>query len=142
MKRGISLLIGLYCAFLTFSLMTYVWGENGIVAYAELSSYKERLESNVEQLREVKNSLAEKADRLQSSADTLALSARDLGYYRDNERIIYVEGYDTSENLYIVGELLRPFRREPVNPLVFRIFAVVVGAVGYIVSRYARWREQ
>jgi cell division protein FtsB len=141
MKRGISLLIALYCAFLTYSVMTYVWGENGIIAYSQLETYEQRLENNIEQLRGVGQKLSAKTESLQSDAEALALSARDMGYYRENERIIYIEGYDAQESLYVVGELMRPFSRDRVNPLVFRVFAVFVGIVGYIVSRYARWRR-
>jgi cell division protein FtsB len=141
MRRGISLLIGLYCAFLTYSLMTYVWGENGIVAFSKLAAYEQKLEENVARLREVGSELSAKTESLQSDRDTLSLSARDIGYYRENERIIYLEGYDAQQNLYVVGELMRPYERDQVNPLVFRIFAVTAGMVGYIVSRYARWRK-
>ncbi len=141
MKRGISLLIGLYCAFLSYSLMTYVWSENGVIAYQKLENYKERLESNIEELREVQEKLSIRTKSLQSDAETLALSARDMGYYRENERIIYLEGYKSKRNLYVVGELMRPFSREEVNPLVFRVFAVIVGIVGYIIARNARWRN-
>ena len=141
MKRGISLLIGLYCAFLSYSLMTYVWGENGLIAYQKLENYKESLESNIEDLQGVRKTLKGKTESLQSDPETLALSARDMGYYRENERIIYLEGYNSKKNLYVVGELMRPFSRDTVNPLVFRVFAVIVGVVGYIIARNARWRE-
>lgn len=141
MKRGISLLLGLYCAFLSYSLMTYIWGENGIIAYQKLENYKEQLNDNIEDLREVHQTLSVKTESLQSDAETLALSAREMGYYQENERIIYLEGYDSRKNLYVVGELMRPFSRDAVNPLVFRVFAVIVGVVGYIIARNVRWRD-
>jgi hypothetical protein len=120
--------------------MSYIWGESGIVAYARLESYKERLQENIDRLRDVKETLSAKTELLQSDPETLALSAREMGYYRESERVIYLPGYDAEQNLYVVGELMRPFVKERVNPLVFRIFAVVVGVVAYIVARYARWK--
>jgi len=136
MKRGLALIIAAYIAFMTYGLELYVWGDEGVLEYKELSLYKQRLEENLKALEKNETSLSREAESLQYSAEKVALYARNLGYFKPNEHHLEVEGMHLKQDYYVVGELVKPYTRTKVDQNVFRIIALFTGAIAYVFFRY------
>ena len=138
MKRGFALLAAVYIAFMTYGVELYVWGDHGILAYNDLEQYKQKLEKNIEELKETGAELRREAESLQYSAEKVALYARKLGYFDSNEKHLLVEGMNIHNDYYVVGELVKPYSRTKIDRRVFRIIAILAGGIGYILFRYRR----
>jgi cell division protein FtsB len=138
MRRGATLLVALYAAFMSLTIQTFIWGEKGILAYQRLENYKERLEENEERLREIHARLDGRFERYTDDRETIELSARSLGYYQENETKLYVEGYEYDRPFYLVGRSVGEYNPLEVDPLVFRIVAILIGIITFIGIRYTQ----
>jgi len=136
MKRGLALIIAAYIAFMTYGLELYVWGDEGVLEFKELSLYKQRLEENLEALEKNETSLSREAESLQYSAEKVALYARKLGYFKPDEQHMQVDGMHLKQDYYVVGELVKPYKRTKVDQNVFRIIALFTGGIAYVFFRY------
>ncbi len=136
MRRGASLLLALYAAFMALTIQTFIWGEKGILAYERLENYKERLEENEKRLKEIHARLDGRFDRFTDDRKAIELAARSLGYYRENETKLYVEGYEYDRPFYLVGRSVGEYEPLEVDPTVFRIVAILVGVITFIGIRY------
>ncbi|MDZ7793410.1 MAG: septum formation initiator family protein [Spirochaetia bacterium] len=130
------MIIAAYIAFMTYGLELYVWGDEGVLEYKELSLYKERLEENLKALEENKTSLSREAESLQYSSEKVALYARKLGYYKPDEQHLQIDGMHLKQDYYVVGELVKPYTRTRVDQNVFRIIALFTGGIAYVFFRY------
>lgn len=138
MKRGLTLIAAVYIAFMTYGIQLYVWGDHGILAYRDLSLYKQKIEHNLESLKETGIKLSRESESLQYSAEKVALYARKLGYYAPDEQHLRVEGMNMKKEYYLVGELVKPYSSTNIDPAVFRIIALLAGAIAYIILRYRK----
>jgi len=136
MRRGLAFLAALYTMFMIYSLELYIWGEKGLLAYQELGSYKERLADNIVSMELVHENLRGEFESLKGDTETIALYARKLGYYREREYQVIIDQMDLSRSHYIVGELVKPYKRKTVDNQVFGIIASLFGLTAYIVLRF------
>lgn len=126
----------LYTMFMIYSLELYIWGEKGLLAYQELETYKERLAGNIDSMELVHENLRGEFESLKGDTETIALYARKLGYYRDREYQVIIEQMDLPRSHYIVGELVKPYKRKTVDNQIFGIIASLFGVTAYIVLRF------
>ncbi|MGC9311974.1 MAG: septum formation initiator family protein [Sediminispirochaetaceae bacterium] len=126
----------LYTMFMIYSLELYIWGEKGLLAYQELETYKERLAGNIGSMELVHENLRGEFESLKGDTETIALYARKLGYYRDREYQVIIEQMDLPRSHYIVGELVKPYKRKTVDNQIFGIIATLFGVTAYIVLRF------
>lgn len=126
----------LYTLFMIYSLELYIWGEKGLLAYQELETYKERLAGNIDSMELVHENLRGEFESLKGDTETIALYARKLGYYRDREYQVIIEQMDLPRSHYIVGELVKPYKRKTVDNQIFGIIASLFGVTAYIVLRF------
>lgn len=136
MRRGLAFLAALYTLFMIYSLELYIWGEKGLLAYQELETYKERLAGNIDSMELVHENLRGEFESLKGDTETIALYARKLGYYRDREYQVIIEQMDLPRSHYIVGELVKPYKRKTVDNQIFGIIASLFGVSAYIVLRF------
>ena len=136
MRRGLAILSAVYLIFMIYSIELYIWGEKGLLAFQDLGNYKERLLQNTDSMEVVHESLRGEFESLKGDTETIALYARKLGYYRAGEHPVIVEQMDLQKSHYIVGELVKPYRRKRVDNQIFGIVACLFGATAYIVLRY------
>jgi cell division protein FtsB len=136
MRRGLAFLAALYTLFMIYSLELYIWGEKGLLAYQELETYKERLAGNIDSMELVHENLRGEFESLKGDTETIALYARKLGYYRDREYQVIIEQMDLPRSHYIVGELVKPYKRKTVDNQIFGIIASLFGVTAYIVLRF------
>lgn len=114
-----------------YLLLNLFFGEHGVFAYRELTAYQARLESNVEEMEETRNKLAERAGKLRSSAEAVALEAREIGYYRDDERPVHVEGFTPWQPGTEAGTLLKEPEPQPNRQPLFRVVALSSGLIAF-----------
>lgn len=105
------------------------------MAYDKLEKYKERLEKNEESLHDIQHTLEGRFMRFTNDPETIKTAARSLGYYDEDETTLYIDGYTQDKPFYLVGRSIGNFEPESVDPLVFRIVALLTGSITYILAR-------
>jgi len=138
MKRCGAILAAVYVVFMVYSLEVYIWGENGLLAYKDILSYRNTLNENVLALQDVHIQLSDEFGDLKKSPEKIKLYARKQGYLSPDEHRVIVEDMDLRGSYYVVGELVKPYQRSTIDMSVFRIIAFVFGLSAYIALRFSR----
>ena len=89
------------CLFLLF-----FFGPGGRMDYRDLLAYRFRLEANIDDLKETNRKLMDELEALGSDPERIALQARELGYFREGEKVVRIEGAQAEKNRYTVGTIL------------------------------------
>lgn len=105
----IYLALGFVCA----SLLVFVFGGAGLLEYRASSRHLRQLESNILELEAANARLRDDLEALRSDPELLRLQARELGYFREDEYVVRVEGATAPRNSYAVGRIIL---REPSLP--------------------------
>jgi cell division protein FtsB len=140
MKILLRLALSAYVAFMINMLLTLVFGPTGIVAVRDLNQYRKRLESNIGQLSVIHTNLNAQLERLVSDKETIALLARQLGYFEENEGSIRIPGYRAGRNSYVIGSIVFRSKRDTGAREVIRIAALGLGALTFVCSGLLRRR--
>jgi hypothetical protein len=111
--KGIRFAVYLAAGFILSSCLIILLGESGLVRYRALSDYREELERNIAELELLHQDLLQDLEALGSDPERIALQARQLGYFREEERLIRLEGYNPPKSVYKVGKIIR---RLPASP--------------------------
>ena len=116
---------------------TFVLGEAGLVNYHQLLRRRVVLEDNIESLRSINHSLGEELSNLATDSETVRLIARELGYYKADERIVDVIGMPAQRHSHIVGSLVkkatpRDRGETPYRTLLFIAPALIYAAVVFV----------
>jgi cell division protein FtsB len=83
------------------------FGSGGILDYRRLSAYRGSLQDNITDLERINGELLSEARALGSDPERLALQARELGYFREGEKVIRFSNSSRSQTTYTVGKVLR-----------------------------------
>lgn len=102
--RLVSLLAA---GFLVRSLALFLWGGGGLTDYAQVERYRQALEKNLEELKNINSGLRRELDALSSDPERVALAARELGYLREGERVFRFSGSAPPSRSYTLGSLVR-----------------------------------
>ncbi len=139
------LLFPLAAGFLLSSLLIYLLGDSGIVAYRAMTAYRESLRANVGSLISLNDRLKGELDDLQEDPWKLEVLAGELGLYREGDRVIRLEGTAASPVTYEVGNLLKLSRRKVArNPILKAAglgLAALIGMFSLAAARSRRKRE-
>jgi cell division protein FtsB len=93
--------------FLAASVLIYLFGDSGVLAFNDLEGYRRRLALNVESLQQHnKNLTAELAD-LKGNTELNTVLARHLGLYQPGDEVVKLEGLSRRVEHYVVGDLLK-----------------------------------
>jgi cell division protein FtsB len=110
--------------FLVASVLIYLFGDSGVLAFKDLESYRERLALNVESLQQRnKNLTAELAD-LKGNTELNVVLARRLGLYRPGEAVVRLQGQSARVEHYVVGDLLKLRRSVDARNAVVKTVAI------------------
>jgi cell division protein FtsB len=132
MSRLGTVLLGIYLSALSFTLLTFVYGEKGFYQYKELGLYRQRLAENVAELETYHTNLKNGARRLTDSREAVALAARELGYYREGEERIILSGgtgLAKGKETYKVASFIKPFRPERGKSDIVRLLSIIPGLI-------------
>ena len=100
-------------SFVVTSLLSFFSGSGGLLDYANLRAFQAGLKENIADLEGTNEDLLKEVQALGSDPERLTLQARELGYFREGEKVIRIEGYKAGKNYYTVGKILR---RKPNQP--------------------------
>ncbi len=129
MKLIRRLLISLYTAFIVFAWLSFFLGPNGLKETRQLQEYKNKLVEGNARMEEINRKLESEFKGLESDPEIIAMEARRLGYYRDNEGVFFLEGYLPDRKGYSVGALYREYSGKTAGIELLRTIAVMFGAV-------------
>ena len=123
-----------YLGFSLFILLSLFFGKSGLVRLGEQAEYKDRLEANLRNLKEINQSLTLELKDLSASPDTIRLYARDYGYFGKNEEVIKIQGAPEIRKLYKLGSLLKRTDEENDTGPLFHIIGFSAAAVAFAFS--------
>jgi cell division protein FtsB len=103
----VKLLVPLTVTIVTYLLFSLIWDDYGVLGYADLDAYRGRLETNIERLEDRRAELSAETRSLRTDADRIRVEARQLGYYRDSEGLVRLEGYDPQAVATSPGALVK-----------------------------------
>ena len=118
MKLSFRIIISACIGYILYAVLNLVLGSSGIAAMKELEEMKQELEKNIEIIEENYAILSNELTGLRNSAEKIAVEARSIGYYRENEGIVVVDGYEGRKNFYTLGKLVTvDMKEKPRKPL-------------------------
>ena len=103
MRRFLLVLI---VCFSLASLLIYLLGDSGLLAYARLSRYHRNLAANVENLRQRNADLQSELTSLQNGRERTTVLARSIDLYTTGDRVIQIEGLGRARQSVAVGDML------------------------------------
>jgi cell division protein FtsB len=99
--------------FVVAAALYYFFGGGGLQEYGRLLSYRAMLQDNINELERINGELLTEVQALGSDPQRLTLQARELGYFREGERVIRISAETDRRSAYTVGKVLR---RKPKQP--------------------------
>ncbi|MCK5006231.1 MAG: septum formation initiator family protein [Spirochaetia bacterium] len=100
-------------SFVVTSLLFFFLGSGGLLDYDNLLAYRASLQENIADLEGTNDDLLKEVQALGSDPERLTLQARELGYFREGEKVVRIEGYRPGKSYYTVGKILW---RKPKQP--------------------------
>jgi len=95
------LLLTLYLSLFYFMLISAFIGDNGMSAYKELESYRNRLCNNLTELKEINRRLKESCRKMEN-AEQMMLLSRNLGMVEQDENVIILTDFQNN-SIYDLG---------------------------------------
>ncbi len=133
----ISIILGLSC----YLVLNFFYGSLGYYSLNKLQENNERLSLNLDEIMGEQEKLLKVLDSLKSNSEEIRLQARRIGYFRNNEHLVRVEGYGSTT------AAVSPGRRIPVidpprsNEVLLRAVALSVGLLYLLVSSLMKWKK-
>ena len=118
----------------SYLLLTFVFGDRGIVAYGRIERYRDDLLTHIELLETDRDLLAISAERLQTDPEQIRIESRRIGYLRPDEGIIRIPGRSSSTpEIERPGDKLsRPERHAAVDRSLLRAVALSLGLLAFV----------
>jgi cell division protein FtsB len=111
-------------SFLVTAAFYSILGRGGVREYRRLLDYRASLQQNIEDLERINGQLLAEVQALGSDPERLTLQARQLGFFREGERVIRFAGDTDRRSAYTVGKILRRKAEQPRAEWPFRITAL------------------
>ncbi len=127
MKLPARIITSLCIGYIFYCTLNLVWGSTGFFSMGKLQTMKVDLKKNIEAIEKNYEKLSKELSALRSSSEKIIVEARNIGYYKENEGIIVVKGYEGRKNFYTLGKLVKIDYKEDTKKPFFR--AISFGAV-------------
>jgi cell division protein FtsB len=101
------LLPALVLGFTVSSLLVFWLGDSGVASYRSLARYRAGLQANVGELGAANARLRSELAGLDAAARSPEVLAREIGLYREGERVVRIEGAPSQRPFMDVGRLVR-----------------------------------
>ncbi len=98
----------------------------------KLQQYCVKIEQNTAQMERISKRLEADVLSLQNDPDRIALAARSLGYYPDNDGVMYLDGYEKPKNGYSLGSLYRGFHKKHTSISFIRYVSLTSGLLVFL----------
>ena len=116
---------------------TTVFGPLGVRERIELERSERALEENLAALERINKELTEELRSLSSDPETVALLARDLGYYKPGEHRVALEGLPQRGEGRTIGQLVTAADTAAAREGTLRIALLVLPLAAYAFLRLA-----
>jgi cell division protein FtsB len=125
-------------SFIAAAALHFFFGNGGLLDYRRLSAYRGSLQDNIDDLQQVNGELLSEVQALGSDAERLTLQARELGYFREGEKVIRISDEARSKTTYTVGKVLHRRAKKPRADWPFRAIGIGLPFVLALASVWVR----
>lgn len=128
-------------SFIVAAALYNFFGNGGLLDYRRLVAYRGSLQVNIDDLESINSELLTEVQALSSDPERLTLQARELGYFREGERVIRIADDTDRRSTYTVGKVLRRKAKQPRADWPFRATGVGLPVLLALVSVSVRRRK-
>ena len=128
-------------SFIVAAALYFFFGRGGLLEYRRLATYGGSLQDNLGDLERINSELLSEVQALGSDAERLTLQARELGYFREGERVIRISDDSRRNSTYTVGKVLRRKAKQPRADWPFRVTGLGLPVLLVLVSVSVRRRK-
>jgi cell division protein FtsB len=134
--RLIKYLLAPWLAVLFYAAVSLFWGNTGFFAYDKFDTERKKQTENIGHLRRINSALLAEKEALSSDPETIALEAMNMGYGKDGETHIRIDGFNGQKRpLLESGKIVRPkepagFQNDNIKIYSLYIFFIVFCVVG------------
>ena len=128
-------------SFLVAAVLFFCFGNGGLLDYRRLAAYRGALEDNIDDLERINGELLSEVQALGSDPERLTLQARELGYFREGEKVIRISDAASRKSTYTVGKVLHRKAKRPRADWPFRATGLGLPMLLALVSVSVRRRK-
>ncbi|WP_242457169.1 FtsB family cell division protein [Treponema zioleckii] len=100
MSKMFRILAASFAGTFIYVLVSLTCGKDGLWADGQLREQKRLLSTRAEEIQKINNSLELEYTALKKDPDVIAAFARKLGYVRDGEKLVKINGLITNDQFY------------------------------------------
>ena len=123
------------------AVLYFFFGSGGLLDYRRLAVYRGSLQDNITDLEGINSELLSEVQALGSDSERLTLQARELGYFREGQRVIRISDEASRKNTYTVGKVLHRKAKQPRADWPFRATGLGLPILLALVSVSVRRRK-
>jgi hypothetical protein len=97
-----------------------------------LTRHRDTLKDNLQNLKNINSELHRQLETLRTSPEIIRLLARELGYFRSDEKVITLNGNFSVYNFYEVGKLLQRVQVSKNRNLILRVIGIAVSILSVL----------
>lgn len=132
MKR-IKILIAVFITTLSYVLISFVVGKNGILVYKNLLEQKKAIALRTDSIQQINNDLQLEYNALSKDKSVLQAYARKLDYVSDGEKLVKISGLKPYQNtLYDTGTVLKHKDSVYLPESACKIISLVIGFLSFV----------
>ncbi|MCL2705194.1 MAG: septum formation initiator family protein [Spirochaetaceae bacterium] len=127
------ILATVYIFTVVYLSLSLVYGKTGVFATKELASYKEKVNSNITELRKINNELSQRLKPF-NTMEKIKLKAREMGYIASDEKKIFLAGLEKPDVYHSLGNIIYINKSEKDNSQFIRAMSLIFSLLFYILS--------
>jgi cell division protein FtsB len=129
----IKYLIALWTAVAAYAMISFFAGAEGLSAYEELKTERERQRVNMAALTLINEELKHSKDALLYDRDTVTVYAREMGFGEKDEKFVRIVGLGGSRKQHIVpGQIVTAVKPAPLSNRLISIIAICIGFAVFV----------
>ncbi len=94
-----------YIFIVVYLSLSFIYGKTGLLSTRDLSLYKEKVYSNITELRKINTELSKKLQPL-NTMEKIKLKAREMGYIAKDEKKIFLAGLEKPDVYHSLGNII------------------------------------
>ena len=122
-----------YIMVIVYLSLSFVYGRTGLLSTEELGQYRQKLYTNINELKKINRDLSKKLQPL-NTMENVKLRAREMGYISSNERKIFLEGIERPDIYHSLGTIIFRYDSNPDNSQIIRSVSLIFSLLFYIFS--------
>lgn len=130
-------ILSIVMAFFFYAGLDLFFGMDGVLSYRKINHHKNSLQSNLEQLKERNRDLLQQYEGLRTDSTIVQLLARELGYIRKDEKVIFFNDYEAPGRSYFIGDYIHTFQNENQPERYFRALSISLAIILFIMFSLA-----